>query len=268
MAIKIQCTIGILTFNSERTIKETLESVKNFSEIIICDGGSTDETLSLARAYGARIIVQDPEYKNRNNQIVDFAGVRNQMLAVTNCQWFFSLDSDELMTQKLEMEIEVVVSSKHPATTFWVPRKYTLSGEVVDCAATYPTKQMRFFHLGAVNGFIKTIHERIEVKQGSPVSSLENFMLVPMNPDPLFHRMKWSHYVDLELVRRQRISFYEWLLLCLENSKISLLFIYRYARNLFFCKGKKIPWSLERERHIYHIDMCKRLAPFKKNKNG
>jgi len=255
---RIQCSVGILTLNSETTIKAVLESVRNFAEIIICDGGSTDETLSLARAYGAKVIVQAPEFKE-GNKIIDFSGVRDQTLAVARNPWFFYLDSDELVAPALEDEISSIISSGHPAAAFWVPRKYTLNGEVVDCAATYPTKQMRFFHRDAVLGFIKTIHERIEVKQGMPILNTRNFMLVPMNPDPAFHRDKWNHYLLLEARRRGRISLWRWLLVCLENLKISALYGFRFFRNLLFCRGNRLPWRLEWERHVYHWNLCRRL---------
>ncbi|MBI2476170.1 MAG: glycosyltransferase [Candidatus Taylorbacteria bacterium] len=256
---KIQCTVGILTLNSGATIKAALESVTDFAEIIVCDGGSTDETLSLARAYGTRVIFQAQEFKVERNKIADFAGVRNQMLAAASYPWFFYLDSDELMTAALAAEMAALISSEHPSAAFWVPRKYQLRGEVVDCAATYPTKQARFFHRDAVTGFIKTIHERIEVKTGMPLLRLRHFMLVPINADPAFHRRKWRHYIELEAVRRGRISFWEWLLTCAENFKISALYGLRYVRNLFFCRGRRLPWRLEWERHAYHVNICRRF---------
>ena len=256
---KINCTVGILTFNSEATIKAALESVKNFKEIIVCDGGSIDETLPLARAYGAKVIVQSPKFKNDDNKIIDFAGVRNQMLLVASSPWFFFLDSDELMSPALETEIDSIISDDHPASAFWVPRKYTLEGKAVDCAATYPTKQMRFFHRDAVTGFIKTIHERIEVKPGAPILDLKNFMLVPFNSDPLFHRRKWQHYIELEVVRVGKVSLFKWSSICVENLKISILYAFRYLRNLLFCRGRRMPWRLEWERHKYHFDTCRRF---------
>lgn len=256
---KIQATVGILAFNSGSTIRAALESVKNWSEIIICDGGSTDDTLSLARAYGAKVIVQDPQFKGPGNKIIDFAGVRNQMLKASSNPWFFYLDSDELMSPELESEINSIITARHPVAAFWVPRKYMLGGEVVGCAATYPTKQMRFFHTDGVTGFIKTIHERIEVKPGAPILDLKNFMLVPFNPDPAFHRKKWEHYIELEVARRGRISFFGWLMVCAENFKISVLYAFRYLRNLIFCRGRRLPWKLEWERHVYHLNICRKF---------
>lgn len=266
MSNKIESTVGILTFNSDKTLKATLESANNFSEIIVCDGGSTDETLSLARAYGAKVIVQAPEFKGADNKISDFSGVRNQMLAAARFPWFFSLDSDELMTSALEDEMGSVISSDHPAAAFWVPRKYTLNGEVIECAATYPTKQMRFFHRDAVTRFIKTIHERIEVKPDMQIGELKNHMLVPMNPDPAFHRRKWADYIELEVVRRGRVSLFDWFMICARNFEISALYAFRYLRNLLFCRGKHLPWRLEWERHMYHWNTCQRFWKLWKQK--
>jgi glycosyltransferase involved in cell wall biosynthesis len=50
---KIRCSVGILTYNSGKNLRRALESVKNFSNIIIADGGSTDDTLQIAAEYGA-----------------------------------------------------------------------------------------------------------------------------------------------------------------------------------------------------------------------
>lgn len=63
----------IATFNSSKTIKECFESIKiqnypkNLIEIIIADGGSTDNTIQLAENYGAKVLSiknkrQGPEY--------------------------------------------------------------------------------------------------------------------------------------------------------------------------------------------------------------
>jgi len=50
--------VGILTLNNEDVIKNALDSVKKFNEIIICDGGSSDRTLEIARKYNCKILYQ------------------------------------------------------------------------------------------------------------------------------------------------------------------------------------------------------------------
>ena len=54
----IKATVGILTFNSEKYLEECLDSVKNFKEIIILDGNSTDKTLLIAKKFKCKIFKQ------------------------------------------------------------------------------------------------------------------------------------------------------------------------------------------------------------------
>ncbi|HLN19078.1 MAG TPA: glycosyltransferase family A protein [Patescibacteria group bacterium] len=59
---KSKISVVIATFNSERTIEQCLKSLseqdypQELIELIIADGGSTDNTLKIAANYGARII--------------------------------------------------------------------------------------------------------------------------------------------------------------------------------------------------------------------
>ena len=66
-----QVTIIMPTFNAERTIRLALESIRSqeypqeFVEILVIDGGSTDQTLQIAKEWDARILVnpqQQQEY--------------------------------------------------------------------------------------------------------------------------------------------------------------------------------------------------------------
>ena len=55
---KIPASVGILTLNSAKEIPRAFESIKDFDDIYICDGNSTDGTQDIARSFGARIVKQ------------------------------------------------------------------------------------------------------------------------------------------------------------------------------------------------------------------
>ena len=102
---KIPVTIGILTFNSVKTLARCLESVKDFKDILIADGGSTDDTLAIAGRYGARTITQSQVWK----PIVDFSLERNRLLDGAREDWFFYIDSDETVSPELAQAMRKAV---------------------------------------------------------------------------------------------------------------------------------------------------------------
>lgn len=256
---KIQCSVGILTFNNEGTLRRALESVKLFDDIVVCDGGSSDATLKIAEEYGCKIIEQDKKFKNVDNTIADFSGVRNQLLDASKYDWFLFIDSDEYFTKAVVNEIRDIVERKpNKPTAYWVPRKYVIDGEIIDCATTYPNKQMRFFNKKVAGSFIKKVHERIQLNDESSVSSLKEYMLVPLESDIKLLRKKWSHYIDIENGRVGDITFLKWCKGVFENLKVSTLYVYRFVRNLLFCRGKRMPFMFELERHVYHFKISKK----------
>lgn len=49
-------SVIIPTLNASRTLAATLGSLSDVSEIVVADGGSTDDTIELAMAHGARVV--------------------------------------------------------------------------------------------------------------------------------------------------------------------------------------------------------------------
>ena len=52
-------SVVIHTYNNEAIIRDCLESVKDFDEIVICDMYSTDKTLEIAQEYGCKIVMHE-----------------------------------------------------------------------------------------------------------------------------------------------------------------------------------------------------------------
>lgn len=58
-------TIIMPTYNSERTIEQSLQSIRKQTidqeqvEILVLDGGSTDATKKIAEKYGATVVINE-----------------------------------------------------------------------------------------------------------------------------------------------------------------------------------------------------------------
>ena len=55
--IEQRISVVINTYNASKHLKEVLNSVKDFDEIVVCDMESTDDTVDIARQYGCKIVI-------------------------------------------------------------------------------------------------------------------------------------------------------------------------------------------------------------------
>src|SRR5882757_9520950 len=85
-------SVVIIAFNESENIADCLQSVMWADEIIVVDSGSTDGTVEMARAAGARVISTDwPGY----------GAQKNRAIACATGDWILSLDADERVTPAL-----------------------------------------------------------------------------------------------------------------------------------------------------------------------
>lgn len=162
---KINASVGILTLNSGKTLRRALQSVSRFDDIVICDGGSTDDTLAIAKEFGARIISQNILYKNTEGKLIDFGSARNQCLDESKHDWFLYIDSDESISEGLSWDIDEVVRShvgQNNSIVCRVPLGIYIGDRLVTYSSNYPGYQFRFFNKKSGSRFIKTVHERID----------------------------------------------------------------------------------------------------------
>ena len=247
-------SVGILTFNNSKTLARALESVREFDDIIICDGGSTDDTLEIAAKYNARIISQSKEHLNPNNTIADFAKVRNQTLALARHEWFCFIDSDEYLSEEAMHEMGAIAQKK-PVTVeaYQLPRKRIYQDRVVECSTTYPSYQMRFFRIPATNGFIKSVHERIDLKPGVQVGYLSACEYVPFEFTYEAWRKKLLYYLSIEVKRHAHITVTHWLThTVVSNARASLAYAIKLLIMLVRCRGHHMPLWYELMQHWYH----------------
>ena len=94
----ISCVI--IVKNAEKTIKNTLDSIKNFTDIILYSNNSTDKTNEIAKQYtNVRLIKGD---------FIGFGPTKNRAATFATNDWIFSLDADEVLTQELIENLQTI----------------------------------------------------------------------------------------------------------------------------------------------------------------
>src|SRR5207244_13336350 len=83
-------------------------------EIVTVDSGSTDRTLEIARAHGAKVFVEP--WKG-------FAAQKNSAMDKASGDWVLQLDADEALEPELTEEIAGLLRGQPAMSGYWIPCK-------------------------------------------------------------------------------------------------------------------------------------------------
>jgi glycosyltransferase involved in cell wall biosynthesis len=62
-------SVVIIVKNGERTIKSTLDALSQFSDVVLYDNGSTDNTLAISKSYKNVNLVQGAQFCHYSNNV-------------------------------------------------------------------------------------------------------------------------------------------------------------------------------------------------------
>ncbi len=217
----IKATVCILTFNSSKYLNDCLKSVKNFNEILILDGGSTDKTLNIARKYKCKIQTQPKKYKFKNNKIKDFSGLRNLLLKLSKNNLVLFLDSDEILDKSIMKKIDFfskskILRKKHYAFSlgrFPIYKNKIISQKTI----FYPNYQDRLVYKSNVKSFIKPVHERVLPKNNFFVKKIilgkSILFNIDINHKNIYEKCRYYYQIEKTMVsRRNFVSSFNFVL--------------------------------------------------------
>ncbi len=90
-------SVVIMAKNADATIRECLESLQPFSEVVLYLNDSTDQTETIARTF--------PNVKIVKGTFTGFGPTKNAAASHAKNEWILSLDSDEILNDALIQEI-------------------------------------------------------------------------------------------------------------------------------------------------------------------
>ncbi len=91
----------VLAKNNEKTIEKTLQSLKEFEDVIVYDNGSIDETINITKKFPNIHLVQG-EFKG-------FSWSKNNARSFAKNDWILIIDSDEVVDSELLNELKTKV---------------------------------------------------------------------------------------------------------------------------------------------------------------
>lgn len=147
----------VITKNEERNIADCLASARWADELIVVDAESTDQTVELARASGAKVFVR---------LWPGFGLQKNFGMAQASSDWILILDADERVTEELREEVRTCLEQWRPGApvAYRIPRRNFFYGAWVRRAGVYPDFQVRLFRRGAAQYNDVAVHENLLVE--------------------------------------------------------------------------------------------------------
>lgn len=131
-------SVLLLTHNEQVNIGRCLDALSWCDDICVIDSGSTDSTIAIARARGARVL---------HRPFDDFARQRNFGLedGELRHEWVLHLDADEVVTPEFKAALDALTPLPD-LDGYRVPSKLMLFGRWLRHAGMYPTYQVRLGH--------------------------------------------------------------------------------------------------------------------------
>lgn len=149
--------------NEAENLEKCLKSIKNLvDEIVIVDMHSTDNSIEIAKKYGAKI------FYYRFLKVVEPA--RNYALSKATGKWILLLDPDEYLGKSLKKELSYI-TKRTDVDYVKIPRKNIILGKWIRHCRCYPDYLIRFFKKGAVV-WQKEIHSQ-PITKGNGLTLLD-----------------------------------------------------------------------------------------------
>lgn len=182
-------SLVIITRNAAALLPTCLASASFADEIIVVDSGSTDDTVTIARAHGARIIEQ---------AWLGFG--RQKQFAVTQARndWVLCLDADERVSGELKQSIQTALAApQHHA--YEMPRRNRFMGRWLHHGEGYPDLNLRLFDRRYAQWSDDAVHEHVLTR--AAVGKLTGDLLHESQVNLREYLEKQNRYTSLQAER-------------------------------------------------------------------
>jgi glycosyltransferase involved in cell wall biosynthesis len=184
-------SLVVITHNEAANIARCLDSVPFAAEKVIVDSGSTDDTVAIAQAHGARVVHQD---------WLGFGPQRNFATTQSSHDWILVLDADEYLTPELAAELQerlpaLLVDPTTPAA--WLRRRTIYMGAPMRWYRPAVGERMaRLYHRGRARWTDARVHESLRFDGSAPtLAAAFNHV---NNPSLVEKQLKVLRYAELK----------------------------------------------------------------------
>lgn len=147
----MKLSVGIITFNEEKILETTLNSVKKIAdEIVILDSDSSDRTVEIAEKFGAKVYSE--EWKG-------FGPQKNSVIEKCQSEWILLIDADEELSESLVERIKEIINGKNKFEVYKINRSSICFGKRIKFGGWSNQYATRLWKKGSVKINDNLVHE-------------------------------------------------------------------------------------------------------------
>ena len=161
-------SILVMTYNEEANIERCLQSTVGLGdEILVVDSFSTDNTVEIAKRFGARI-EQFP--------FDSYIQQKARMIGMAKHDWVLSIDADEYLSPELKASIQKAKSNNH-FDGYTSNRRNKMGDRWMKHGSWYPDRKIRFFDRRKVSIIGKDPHDVMQPAANARIGHLEGDLM-------------------------------------------------------------------------------------------
>lgn len=146
----------LITRNEERDVARTLRALSFADEVVVVDSGSTDRTVEVCRALGARVLTRPFD---------GFGAQKRWAVAQAANDWVLCVDADEVVTPELAASIRALLSSGEPPLGAYRFRfKTAFMGQVLEHGPVSRRLHVRLFDRRRAGWTDAAVHEQVRAE--------------------------------------------------------------------------------------------------------
>lgn len=230
----------IITKNEEINIARCLASLANLvEEVLVIDAFSTDKTVAIAKAHGAKVVQKEWEGYSQNKSFGNEMAKNN---------WILSIDADEVLSPKLMASIQQLTLDDAKVYSF--NRLNNYCGQWIKYSNWHPDWNIRLFNKKYSSWTGDFVHEKLSFPEKIVVEKLEGLLYHYSYQNSEDHWQRIEKYAQLSAQQLfqsgQKATFI----------KLWVSPIARFLKTYFFKKGfldGKAGWTISvRNAYLVH----------------
>lgn len=177
--------------NDESNIGNCIDSLKKCADevIVLIDSSSSDRTLEIVKSISS--------IKYEVVQWQGFALTKQYAISLSSNDYILWLDSDEVLSDKLIIEINSLKEAKEFADAYSIPRKAIFIGKWIKHSGWYPGRVIRLFNKNNASFNDNKVHEGLKFISNTIPVELKNDIIHYTDRNLVHYLNKLNTYTSL-----------------------------------------------------------------------